>query len=251
MDLGIRGRNALVGGGSSGLGLGAARALAAEGVRVAIGARDAARLAEARATLGGDAVAIEADLSSAEGALEFARAGREALGTVDILIPNAGGPPPGNFATTELSAYPDALGLNLLSTVALCKELVPDMQARGWGRVVAITSIAVREPMAFLILSNTARAGVTGFLKTLAREVAPNGVTVNSVLPGVHDTPRIRGVAGDDEGRLEAMAARIPAGRIGSADEFGQVVAFLCSEHAAFVTGTALAIDGGQDQHLL
>ncbi len=251
MELGISGRTALVGGGSSGLGLGAARALAAEGVRVAIGARDPEKLAKAKAKLGGDAIAIEADLSSVDGALDFARAGRDALGSVDILIPNAGGPPPGNFASTDLSAYPGALDLNLLSTIALCKELVPAMQERGWGRVVAITSIAVREPMAFLILSNTARAGLTGFLKTLAREVAANGVTVNSVLPGVHDTPRVRGVGGDSSERLKAMARRIPAGRIGNANEFGHVVAFLCSQHAGFVTGTALAVDGGQDQHLL
>jgi 3-oxoacyl-[acyl-carrier protein] reductase len=251
MDLGLRDRTALVGGGSSGLGLGAARALAAEGVRVAIGARDPEKLERARAELGYYAIAIEADLSTVEGAIRFARAGQAALGQVDILVPNAGGPPPGNFASTDLAAYPGALDLSLLSTIALCKELVPGMQERGWGRVVAITSIAVREPMAFLILSNTARAGLTGFLKTLAREVAPDGVTVNSVLPGVHDTPRVRAVGGDSSERLEAMAQRIPAGRIGDADEFGHVVAFLCSQHAAFVTGTALAVDGGQDQHLL
>ena len=251
MDLGISGKTALVGGGSSGLGLGTARALAAAGVRVAIGARDPEKLKAARDGIGGDAVAIEADLSSPEGATAFARAGREALGQVDILVPNAGGPPPGNFASTALDAYPAALDLNLLSVVALCKALVPEMQSRRWGRVVAITSISVREPLPYLILSNTARAGVTGFLKTLAREVAADGVTVNSVLPGVHDTPRVRGLDEGSEDRLTAMRQSIPAGRLGDADEFGHVAAFLCSQHAAFVTGAALPIDGGQDHHLI
>jgi len=251
MDFGLRGRKALIGGGSSGLGLGTARALAANGVRVAIGARDPEKLAAARDALGGDAIAIEADLSSVEGALAFARDGRAALGQVDILIANAGGPPPGNFASTGLDAYPAAIDLNLMSTVALCKELVPDMQARGWGRVVAITSISVREPLPYLILSNTARAGTTGFLKTLAREVAGDGVTVNSLLPGVHATPRITGIAGDDAERRAEMARDIPAGRLGTAEEFGHVAAFLCSEHAAFVTGAALPVDGGQDRHLV
>jgi 3-oxoacyl-[acyl-carrier protein] reductase len=173
------------------------------------------------------------------------------LGQVDILVPNTGGPPPGNFASTALEAYPAALDLNLMATVALCKELVPDMQSRGWGRVVAITSISVREPIAHLILSNTARAGTTAFLKTLAREVAADGVTVNSVLPGLHATPRVEGLAGGDAERLRAMASGIPMGRLGTADEFGHVAAFLCSEHAAFVTGAAIPIDGGQDHHLI
>ena len=251
MDLGIRGRTALVGGGSSGLGLGTARALAAEGVRVAIGAREPGRLEAARASLGPDATAIEADLSTRDGALAFARAGRDALGHVDIVVANAGGPPPGNFASTAIDAYPAALDLNLLSVVALCHELVPDMQARGWGRVLAITSIAVREPLPYLILSNTARAGATGFLKTLAREVAGDGVTVNSLLPGVHDTPRVRGLDGGDDARLEAMRQQIPAKRLGDANDFGQFAAFLCSEHAAFVTGAAIPVDGGQDHHLI
>ena len=120
----------------------------------------------------------------------------------------------------------------------MCDAAVPPMQARGWGRVVAITSIAVRQPIPYLILSNTARAGATGFLKTLAREVAADGVTVNSLQPGLHDTERIRSLGGGDP-------SGIPAGRLGTAAEFGAVAAFLCSEHAAFVTGVALPIDGG------
>lgn len=257
MKLGIAGRRAAVAGGSSGLGLGAARALVREGVRVAIGARDPQRLQAALAALqaeaaeGAGAVALRADVSTPEGAADFAREAREALGGLDILVANAGGPPPGDFAGTPTDAYPGALALNLLSVVALCREAVPKMQAQGWGRVVAITSIAVRQPIANLILSNTARAGATGFLKTLAREVAPDGVTVNSVLPGLHDTPRVQRLAGGDAERLRAMAQQVPAGKLGNPEDFGRVVAFLCSEAARFITGAAIPVDGGQDSHLL
>lgn len=256
MKLGIAGRRAAVAGGSSGLGLGAARALVREGVRVAIGARDAQRLQAALSALQAEeaaagAVALRADVSTPEGAANFAREARESLGGLDILVANAGGPPPGDFAGTPTDAYPGALALNLLSVVALCREAVPKMQAQGWGRVVAITSIAVRQPIANLILSNTARAGATGFLKTLAREVAPDGVTVNSLLPGLHDTPRVQRLAGGDAQRLRAMAQEVPAGKLGDPQDFGRVVAFLCSEAARFITGAAIPVDGGQDSHLL
>ena len=261
MKLGIAGRRAAVAGGSSGLGLGAARALVREGVRVAIGARDAERRGAALSALRAEAaevaaggegiVALRADVSTPEGAADFAREAREALGGLDILVANAGGPPPGDFAGTPTAAYPGALALNLRSVVALCREAVPKMQAQGWGRVVAITSIAVRQPIANLILSNTARAGATGFLKTLAREVAPDGVTVNSVLPGLHDTPRVQNLAGGDAERLRVMAQGVPAGRLGDPEDFGRVVAFLCSEAAGFITGAAIPVDGGQDSHLL
>jgi len=249
MDLGIRGKRAAVAAGSAGLGLASARALAADGVRVAICGRDRARVENAARSLGADAVPITADVSTPAGAAQFVRDARAALGGLDILVTNAGGPPPGNFASTPLDAYPAALDLNLMSVIAMCKEAVPAMQAQKWGRVVAITSIAVATPLPHLILSNTARAGATGFLKTLAREVAKDGVTVNSVLPGVHDTERIQALRGN--GRLEDMARGIPAGRLGTADEFGHVVAFLCSQHAAFITGAAVPVDGGADPHLL
>jgi len=249
MDLGIRGKCAAVAGGSAGLGLASARALAADGVRVAICGRDRTRVEREARGLGAHAVPLTADVSTPDGAAQFVRAAREALGGLDIVIANAGGPPPGNFASTPIDAYPAALDLNLMSVVAMCKEAVPGMQAQKWGRVVAITSIAVATPLPHLILSNTARAGATGFLKTLAREVAKDGVTVNSVLPGVHDTDRIKALRGD--GRIEDMARGIPVGRLGDADEFGHVVAFLCSQHAAFITGAALPVDGGADPHLL
>jgi 3-oxoacyl-[acyl-carrier protein] reductase len=248
MDLGIRGRTAVVAGASSGLGLATAQALAAEGVRVAIGSRSAERLDAAAATLGGEVVPVVGDVSSPEGATAWAEATLRALGEVDILVANAGGPPPGTFASTSLDAYAPALALNLLSTVAMCQVLVPPMQRRGWGRVVGITSVSVRQPIPTLILSNTARAGVTGFLKTLALEVAADGVTVNSVLPGSHDTDRLRSLHGGD---LTDAAAQVPTGEVGRPEDFGAVVAFLCSDAARFVTGHALPVDGGAVRGLL
>jgi 3-oxoacyl-[acyl-carrier protein] reductase len=241
MDLGIAGRTAAVAGASSGLGLASARALAAEGVRVAICGRDRARI-EAAATGIDGAVPLVADLSTVEGATGFVEAAVEALGQVDILVPNAGGPPPGDFASTPLDAYGPALDLNLLSTVAMCNAAVPAMCDRGWGRVVAITSVSVRQPIAQLILSNTARAGATAFLKTLALEVAARGVTVNSVQPGLHATDRLRSLYGGDTG---AAAAGVPADQVGDPEDFGAFVAFLCSEHARFVVGAAVPVDGG------
>ena len=245
MDLGIAGRCAAVAGASGGLGLGCAQALAADGVRVVLCGRDAAR-AEAAAhdirDAGGDAVGLAADVSTVDGAAGFVARAIDALGRLDIVVANAGGPPAGTFASTDVDAYLPALELNLLSTVAMCKAAVPAMVERGWGRIVAITSLTVRQPAASLILSNTSRAGATGFLKTLAREVAPHGVTVNSVQPGSHDTDRLRELHGGD---LAGAAAGIPAGTVGDPADFGAAVAFLCSERARFVTGVALPVDGG------
>jgi 3-oxoacyl-[acyl-carrier protein] reductase len=246
MDLGIAGRTAAVAGASSGLGFASARALAAEGVRVAICGRDRARIEAAAARIDG-AVPLVADVGTTEGATGFVEAAVEALGQVDILVPNAGGPPPGTFASTPLAAYRPALELNLLSTVAMCEAAVPAMCERGWGRVVAITSISVRQPIPTLILSNTARAGLTAFLKTLAVEVAGRGVTVNTVQPGLHLTDRLRGLYGDD---IEAANAGVPTGQVGDPDDFGATVAFLCSTRARFVVGAALPIDGGTYQGL-
>lgn len=247
MDLGISGKRAVVAGASSGLGLAAARALVAEGARVAIGSRTAERIEAAAAELGGGTVPLVGDVGTPDGATAFADAAADALGGIDILVTNAGGPPAGTFASTPLDAYPAALDLNLLSVVALCKATVPAMQAQRWGRVVAITSVAVKQPIPTLILSNTARAGATGFLKTLALEVAADGVTVNSVLPGYHRTDRL--VALDHD--LDAVAASVPAGTIGDPDDFGAVVAFLCSAQAGYLTGAAVPVDGGSARGLL
>jgi 3-oxoacyl-[acyl-carrier protein] reductase len=239
MDFGITGRRAAVAAASRGLGRACAEALAAEGARVAICGRDAARLEEVAAESG--FIPIVADVSNPTGARRFVQEARAALGGIDILVPNAGGPHPGGFADiTDVTDYERAFELNALSTIVMCHEAVPDMRAQRWGRVVAITSIAVRQPIPSLILSNTARAATTAFLKTLAREVAPDGVTVNSLQPGIHDTDRIRQLGGRD-----AAAAGIPAGTIGEPADFGALCAFVCSEHARFLTGTAIPVDGG------
>ena len=241
MDLGIAGKRAAVAAASKGLGLGVAKALAAEGVRVAICGRHRDTIDAAAATIGGDAVPIVADVATVAGAVGFVRDAAAALGGIDILVPNAGGPPPGDFAHTTVDQYLDAFELNCHGAIAMCYETVPAMRAQGWGRVVAITSITVRQPIPTLILSNTARAGLTGFLRTLAREVAADGVTVNSLLPGLHATERVTALHADPK----AAAAGIPAGSIGDPDDFGRVAAFLCSQAAWYVTGTAIQVDGG------
>jgi 3-oxoacyl-[acyl-carrier protein] reductase len=241
MDLGIAGRRAAVAASSRGLGLAAAKALAAEGATVAICGRDEARVDAAAAAVGGDSIGLVCDVAGAPGGTAFIEAATGALGGIDILVTNAGGPPQGNFAQTDVDAYPSAIALNLMSVVAMCKAAVPPMQRQGWGRVVAITSISVRQPVPDLILSNTARAGATGFLKTLAREVAEDGVTVNSIQPGSHRTERIRELYGNS---LDEMT-------IGDPDDFGAIVAFLCSEQAKYLTGAQIHVDGGAYQALL
>jgi 3-oxoacyl-[acyl-carrier protein] reductase len=248
MNLEISGRRAAVAAASRGLGFSTAAALAAEGVHVAICGRDEERIEAAATKIGNGCIPLVADVGTAAAATGFVEAATAALGGVDILVANAGGPPPGDFASIDdLDAYTRAFELNCVSTIAMCKAAVPAMRAQRWGRVVAITSIAVRQPIAGLILSNTARAGVTGFLKTLAREVAPDGVTVNSVLPGTHDTERIRSLYGD---RAD-LGASVPAGSIGSADDFGAIAAFLCSDAAKYLTGAAIPVDGGAYAGLL
>lgn len=248
VELGLQGKRAAVAAGSAGLGLGSAKALAADGVRVVICGRDPGRVEAAATAVGHGCIGLVHDVGTAAGGASFVAAATEALGGLDILVTNAGGPPPGNFASTATDLYPAALELNLLSVVGMCKTAVPAMQAQGWGRVVAITSLAVRQPMANLILSNTARAGVTGFLKTLAREVAADGVTVNSVQPGIHATDRMKQLGG---GSVDPAGWGIPAGFAGDADDFGAVVAFLCSQQAKFVTGAHLPVDGGAYAGLL
>jgi 3-oxoacyl-[acyl-carrier protein] reductase len=247
MDLGLSGKRAAVAASSTGLGYACADALAAEGARVAICGRDKGRIEDAAGRLGPNATPLVADVSTTEGATAFVVAAQEALGGLDVLVTNGGGPPPGDFASTPLEAYADAIELNLLSVVAMCYAAVPAMQEQQWGRVVAITSIAVRQPRHDLILSNTARTGVTGFLRTLAREVAKDGVTVNSVLPGIHATARMAELYSS----MAEAARGVPSGVVGDPADFGQVVAFLCSQQARHVTGVALQIDGGTYAALL
>jgi 3-oxoacyl-[acyl-carrier protein] reductase len=258
MDLGLSGRRAAVAAGTAGLGLATARALVREGVSVAVCGRDTERLdaalTELRAaagsggsvgSVGSVAPVVEGlvvDLSDTDEAERFVTEAALRLGgTIDILVPNAGGPPPGTFATTELEDYRAALELNCLSTIAMCCGAVPGMQEQRWGRVVAITSIGAREPISHLIASSTARAAVSSFLKVLAREVAADGVMVNSLQPGLHRTDRVAQLYGDGQD----PGAGIPVGEPGDPDDFGATAAFLCSRHAGFITGIGLPLDGG------
>jgi 3-oxoacyl-[acyl-carrier protein] reductase len=243
VDLGIRGRRAAVAAASRGLGLAVATALAHEGVAVAICGRDRSRLDQAARSIGGEVTTIVCDVATMEGAAAFVEQAQAALGLIDILVANGGGPPGGDFDSTPLDAYAPAVERSMLSAVAMCHRVLPPMRDQRWGRILAITSIAVRQPLENLILSNSARTGLTGFLKTLAREVAADGVTVNSLQPGLHATERIRELYGD---RLAERAKAVASGTIGRPEDFGRIAAMLCSEHAQFLTGAGIHIDGGE-----
>ena len=242
MDLEIAGRCAAVAASSSGLGFETARALADEGARVALCSRDADRVSEAASTIGRGSVGFACDLSTREGANAFIQQTEEALGPVDILVANGGGPPPGGASGIDLDALQGALDANLVAMIALVERVLPGMRERGFGRILAITSSAVREPLPNMVHSNTARAGLAAYLKTLAGEVAPDGVTVNSILPGAHDTARVRALPA---ALVDRLAAQIPTGRMGEARDFGRLAAMLCSGFAGQVTGTWLTVDGG------
>ena len=263
MDLGISGRPALVAAASKGLGRGCATALAGEGARVAICARDGGALEATRDEIaeatGATLVAIRADVSREEEARRFVQEGAEALGGCEILVANAGGPPTGRFEELSDRHVREALELNFLSTTWMAREAIPRMRQAGYGRIVVISSSSVKQPIAGLILSTSARAAAAGWARTLADEVARDGITVNTVLPGRFLTDRIRFLERDraersgrseEEVRAEDEAA-IPVGRIGDPRELGDVVAFLCSERAAYITGTFLQVDGGSYRGLL
>jgi 3-oxoacyl-[acyl-carrier protein] reductase len=243
MDLGIAGKRAAVAAGSAGLGFASAKSLADNGAHVVICGRDQAKLDAAVARIGNGCIGLIADVSTTAGSVEFVECAIAELGGVDILVTNGGGPPPGNFASTSLDAYPAALERSLTSVVAMVTTAVPGMKERGWGRIVAITSLSVRQPMPTIILSNTARAGATAFLKTVATEIAPHGITVNSVQPGFHMTDRMHGLY--PNGVPDISALGIPTGEMGDPADFGEVVAFLCSQQARFITGSHIPVDGG------
>jgi 3-oxoacyl-[acyl-carrier protein] reductase len=257
MDFGIKGKVALVTAASKGLGRGSAEALSAEGCRVAICARtqaDVERVAkEIAAKSGHEVTPFVADMSKAADIDKLLGAVRAKLGDPDIVVCNAGGPPPGNFATTAVDQFLPAVELSMMSSIRLTYGSIEAMKKKGWGRIVYITSVSVKQPIPFILLSNTARAGLTGFMKTVAREVAATGVTLNCVLPGTHDTDRVRQTAtkrAETEGisyekALEAQASGNPMKRLGTAQDFGAVVAFLCSQQARFVTGDNVLVDGG------
>jgi len=253
MDLGIKGRRAIVCGASAGLGRGVALALAEDGAEVFMVARGGERLTvaadEIRSATGANVTAVIADSTTEDGQ----RAILAACAEPDILINNAGGPPPGNFRDFSRDDWIKALDANMLSAIFLIKATVDGMIARRFGRIVNITSGMVKMPGAVLGLSNGARTGLTGFIGGLAREIAPHGVTVNNLLPGSFDTDRLKSLqanavkqSGRDLETVRATAARqIPAGRFGEANEFGAMAAFLCSAKTGFITGQNILMDGG------
>lgn len=263
MDLGIDGRTALVAASSRGLGRATAEALAAEGVDLVLCARGEADLDEAveaiRREHGTRAIGVPADLAEREQAEAVVAAALESFGGVDILVTNSGGPPPGPFVEHGPEEWRDAYRGLLESAVVLIRGVLPGMRDRGWGRIVLVTSIAVKQPVDGLVLSNSLRAAVTGMAKSLSNEVAADGITVNTALPGYTATERLEALAARiarDEGIDPAEAAdrwrrEIPAGRLAEPAEFADAVAFLCSERAAYVTGTALPVDGGWIRSLL
>ena len=253
MDLGLKGKRALVTASSKGLGRGCAEALAEAGVDLVLNARGEEALeataAEIRDAYGVGVTAVAADITTDEGRAKVL----DAAGTVDILVTNAGGPPPGIWSVWSRDDFIKALDANMLAPIALMQAVLPAMIEKGWGRVVNITSQSVKAPIAALGLSNSARAGLTGFVAGTSRQVAPFGVTINNLLPGIHATDRAvgldTGVAKQQGMTLdEARAAReatIPARRYGTAKEFGQTCAFLCSQHAGFIVGQNILLDGG------
>ena len=253
MDLGIGGKRALVCAGSKGLGRGCAEALAAEGAEIVLNARSPEVLEstaeEIRKTHKVPVTTIAADVTTGEGRREIL----DHAGTIDILVNNAGGPPPGNWRDWSHEDFLSAFDANAYSAIALMKALVPEMSERGWGRVVNITSVSVKQPIGVLGLSNTARAALTGFVAGIARDVADQGVAINNLLPGLHATDRTIGLdsyeASITKESVEAVRQRrqstIPASRYGTATEFGAACAFLCSQHASFMIGQNMLLDGG------
>jgi 3-oxoacyl-[acyl-carrier protein] reductase len=254
MDLGLKGKKAIVCAASKGLGRACAENLAAEGVEVLITARGKDQLeataAEIRASTGAVVHTIAGDVTTPEGRAAI-------LGLMpdpDILVNNAGGPPPGDFRDWDEAAWQKAVGANMITPIMLIKAVVDGMAARKFGRIINITSAAVRAPIPTLGLSNGARSGLTGFIAGLSRQVAKDGVTINSLLPGHFETDRLRANMANDAAKSgktidevrAGLSATNPTGRVGYPDEFGRACAFLCSVHAGFIVGQNILIDGGR-----
>ena len=263
MDLGLRGKVALVAAASKGLGRAVAHELAAEGASVAICSRDAAAIAAAgcdiAAATGAEVLAMAADVADPSAIGTFVDAALARFGRIDILLTNSGGPPPGRFDTLDMAAWQKATELTLFAPVEFARLVLPGMKARRWGRILNVTSIAVKQPIDNLMLSNSLRAAVTGWARTLANEVAAHGITVNNLMPGYTRTERVDELAGviakrDDITPEQAVARwerEIPAGRLGEPREFAALAAFLASERASYITGTSIPVDGGWIKALL
>jgi 3-oxoacyl-[acyl-carrier protein] reductase len=258
MDLGLSGRVALVTAASRGLGLASAKALAAEGASLLICARGPLRLDEAAreiraATSGAQVETMTLDVSAPDAATQLVGQARDKFGRLDVLVNNAGGPPPGSFASVSYADWEKAFQITLMSVVRLVRETLPLLQASGQGRIVNLVSTSVKQPIDGLILSNALRAAVVGMAKTLSKEVGGFGITVNNVLPGIILTDRQRELRGADAARrgisfeqaIEEAGRGLPLGRIGQPNEVGALVAFLASKQASYITGTSIQVDGG------
>ena len=256
MDLGLGGKVALVAASSRGLGRAVAEELAREGARVVVCARGDAALqetAQAIRALGGEVEAIVGDVSHPADVVRIVELATHAFGRIDILVTNGGGPPAGPFESHSADAWREAVRQNLDSVVELTRAVLPGMKARRWGRIINVTSIAVKQPVDNLILSNSVRAAVTGFARTLANEVASFGITVNCVMPGYTRTQRVDELAARNatlrgtsaEAQVAVWEGQIPMGRLGRPDEFAAMVAFLASERASYTTGASIPVDGG------
>ncbi|HXJ05027.1 MAG TPA: SDR family oxidoreductase [Candidatus Acidoferrum sp.] len=263
MDLGLQGRVAMVAAASKGLGRAVAEELAREGASVAICARNASELAQAAAQIHGstgrEVFHQAADVTNPAAVSQFVAAVDERFGRLDICVTNSGGPPSKLFVDTDAEDWRAAVDLLLMSTVLFAREALPRMQKNNWGRFITITSSAVKQPVDGLLLSNSIRAAVTGLARTLANEYAAYGITVNNVCPGYTRTARLDNLAAAISARTgtqqDAVFAgwtrQIPAGRIGTPEEFAAVVAFIASERASYVNGASLAVDGGMVRSLL
>ena len=240
MDLGLKGRRALVMGASSGLGYATAEQLVKEGARVAICSRDEGRIREAAQRMGA-ALPVTADLTKPGATKALVERVVAELGGVDVLVANTGGPPKGSIETLTAEQWQESFQNLWMSVVEALQTTLPGMKERRWGRIILVTSVAGREPMPLLTISNGLRAGLMGLVKSVSNEVAEHGITINGVQPGYHATDRMRqlGVAEDK------ISAQIPARRLGKPEELGALVAFLASEQAAYITGQSIAIDGG------
>ncbi len=255
MDLGLSGRVALVCGSTRGIGRAVAKALAQEGARVAVNGRNREATQEAAdqiaAETGAEVVPYPGDITVPRVAESHVLGVARDLGRLDVLFCNAGGPPSAPFKDQPADAWQRAIELNLLSTIHLARAAVPIMRKAQWGRIICLTSVAAKQPLPGLILSTTARAGVLGFAKALADEVATDGITVNSICPGFIATERVAELTKTKPEIMKQMLAQIPMGRIGNTDELAAAVTFLASERASYITGAVLQVDGGFTRSIL